>query len=157
MNECLNNIHGRCRASIKNGFYFEGLSTSPITFLYQGHILPYPPSQVLLLLLREQKHSSIVGKCVLAPGLATMREMALAGYTNHGLFMRTLSSYTGQTRLCLGFPSVIPMQGFLWTLAVPLILRSRNLCRSPASPSSPCNQKGHGLQQGYSPVVRPEA
>ena len=77
MNECLKDVSGSCQALIKNHFILK-FPLFSLSFLCQGHlILIQPPSQILPLLLREQKHSSTVGKCAQAPGLTPVMEMAL--------------------------------------------------------------------------------
>ena len=77
MNECLKDVSGSCQALIKNHFILK-FPLFSLSFLCQGHlILIQPPSQILPLLLREQKHSSTVGKRAQAPGLTPVMEMAL--------------------------------------------------------------------------------
>ena len=66
-----------CQALIKNHCILK-FPLFSLSFLCQGHlILAHPPSQILPLLLREQKHFSTVGKCAQAPGLTILMEMAL--------------------------------------------------------------------------------
>lgn len=59
---------------------FKTFILKPLCFpehLSAPRILAYPPSQFLLFLLHEQKHPSIVGKCVRAPRLTAVREWPL--------------------------------------------------------------------------------
>ena len=80
MNECLKDISGSCQTLIKNHFILK-FPLFSLSFLCQGHLIRIqPPSQILPLLLREQKHSSAVGKCVQAPRLTPVMEIGPCGH-----------------------------------------------------------------------------
>lgn len=136
----LNYVHGSCQVPIRNCFILKFPLFPWAPFHTKGaYIATITSSRAETFQYCWKVCVSLGADCCEENGPCWMYKSCFVHISSCQLYQVDLNAFH------MGFPSVTPMQGFPWTLAIPLLLLSGNLCRSPAFPSAPQSQEGTRL------------